>query len=303
MGEGSAPAATGRVVAVTGANSGIGLATSRALLEAGATVLMVCRSEERGEAARARLAEVTGGRPELFLLDLSEPDSVREGAATLLAKHPRLDVLVNNAGAYLPERRENSLGHELTLAANHLGPFLLTHLLLPALQVAPAARVVNLSSVAHAQGTVDLDDLHRTRRSYVPLSVYADSKLANIHFTAELARRLSARPDTAHITANAVHPGVVNTGFAQDEPGILQKLFALVRPLFLSPDRGADTSVYLALDPAVDGVSGEYFVKRRARPPARHARDAELARRLWEASEELVSLRPEERLAPPPAGS
>lgn len=290
-------------VAVTGANSGIGLATCRALLQAGARVLMVCRSAERGAAARDRLAEETGAAPELFLLDLSEPDSVRAGAASLLAAHPRLDVLVNNAGAYLPERRENSLGQELTLAANHLGPFLLTHLLLPALQAAPAGRIVNLSSVAHAQGTIDLADLQRTRRPYVPLAVYADSKLANIHFTRELARRLAADPDRSHITANAVHPGVVNTGFAQDEPGILQRLFALVRPLFLSADKGADTSVYLALDPGVQGVSGEYFVRRRPRPPARHARDAELARRLWEASEALVSLRPEERLAPPPGGS
>ncbi len=195
---------------------------------------------------------------------------------------------MNNAGVVLTERRETEDGFESTFAINHLGPFLLTDLLLERIKASAPARIVNVASTAHrgARRGLDFDDLHATRR-YKGMRVYSQSKLANIFFTKELARRLAG----TGVTVNAVHPGTVRTGYGRDgdSTGLLKIGLALGSRFFLSPEKGADTSVYLASAPEVADVTGEYFIKRKARQPSAAARDDEAARKLWEASEALVS--------------
>jgi NAD(P)-dependent dehydrogenase (short-subunit alcohol dehydrogenase family) len=217
--------------------------------------------------------------------------SVRAGAAEILQRCPRLDVLINNAGLILTQRAESVDGYEATLATNHLGPFLLTDLLLPRLLESAPARIVNVASVAHNQARqgIPFDDLHSTQR-YAPMKVYGESKLANILFTTELARRLEGRG----VTANSLHPGTVRTGYGADgdTKGLLAIGIKIGHPFFLSPEKGARTSVYLASSPEVAQVSGQYFVKCRPKRPRPPARDAEAARRLWAVSAELVGLSP-----------
>jgi NAD(P)-dependent dehydrogenase (short-subunit alcohol dehydrogenase family) len=272
----------GRIVAITGGNSGIGLETARALLAAGARVILLCRSLDRGRAAVEGLS-ATGGTPELVRCDLADPASITAAAAEVAARAPRLDVLINNAGAYFPRYTTTDTGLELTFAVNHLGPFWLTRLLLPLL-TGPDARIVNVASRAHEQGRLRLDDLQRKRRSYFGYAAYADSKLCNILFTRALARRL---PDG--VTTNALHPGVIASGFGQDEPGIFGTLFRLGRPLLSTPEQGARTSIFLASAPEVAGVSGGYFVRGRPARPSRLGRDDAAAEALWAASEALCA--------------
>jgi NAD(P)-dependent dehydrogenase (short-subunit alcohol dehydrogenase family) len=281
---------SGKTVVVTGGNSGIGLETAVALGLMGARVLITARSAERGKAAAATIAGRLGGRGsvELVLFDLADLSSVRQGAADILSRCPRLDVLVNNAGLTLSERQETVDGYEATFAINHLGPFLLTRLLLPRLQESAPSRIVNVASTAHNQARrgIPFDDLQSTGR-YATMRVYGVSKLANILFTNELARRLEG----TGVTANSLHPGTVRTGFGGD--GDVKGLFALGikigGPLFLSPAKGARTSVYLASSPEVATVSGQYFARCRPKTPKPQARDLEAARRLWEVSEALVA--------------
>lgn len=282
---------SGRTVVITGASSGIGLATAVALARAGARVVLTARDPERGERAAAEVV-ARSGRPgeavSLTCFDLSSMTSVRRGAAELLQVAPRLDVLVNNAGVVLSERRETEDGFEATFATNHLGPFLLTTLLLDRLRASAPARVVNVASSAHAGARegLDFDDLQSVR-SYRGMAVYGRTKLANILFTAELARRLAG----SGVTANSCHPGTVATGYGRDGDtrGLLAIGLRLAAPFLLSPERGAETSVYLASSPEVAGVSGAYFVRSRPRQPSAAARDETAARRLWDVSEALVA--------------
>ena len=281
---------TGRTVVVTGGNSGIGKATAVALARAGATTVITARDVRRGEEAVADITRRSGSdHVGLVLFDLGDLAQVRAGAAEILDRNPRVDVLVNNAGLVLSARRETVDGFETTFAVNHLGPFLLTRLLLDRLVEAPAARVVTVASSAHrsARHGLDMDDLGSTR-SYRAMRVYGASKLANILFTTELARRLEG----TGVTANCCHPGTVATGYGRDgdTKGILPFGLKVIKPFILTPDQGADTPVYLASSPDVAGVSGRYFVKRRARTPSRAARDDEAARRLWETSEQMTGL-------------
>jgi NAD(P)-dependent dehydrogenase (short-subunit alcohol dehydrogenase family) len=283
----------GKTVVVTGGNSGIGLETAAALAQMGARVVITARSAERGEAAVRHIGGRIGGSDavELVLFDLADLSSVRAGAAEILQRCPRLDVLINNAGLILTQRAESVDGYEATLATNHLGPFLLTNLLLPRLLESAPARIVNVASVAHNQARqgIPFDDLHSTQR-YAPMKVYGESKLANILFTTELARRLEGRG----ITANSLHPGTVRTGYGADGDtrGLLAIGIKIAHPFFLSPEKGARTSVYLASSPEVAPVSGQYFVKCRPKQPRPPARDAEAARRLWAVSADLVGLSP-----------
>jgi NAD(P)-dependent dehydrogenase (short-subunit alcohol dehydrogenase family) len=288
------PDMQGRTVVVTGGNSGIGFETAAALAEMGARVLVTARNADKGRAALGRITERAeaagkGGRAQLVVFDLADFASVRRGAGEILEQAPRLDVLVNNAGLVLSERTETVAGLEATFATNHLGPFLLTNLLLDRIRSSTPARIVNVSSSAHgaARKGIPFDDLQSTQR-YRTMRVYGQSKLANILFTAELARRLEG----TGVTANSLHPGTVRTGYGADgdAKGFLAFGIKISGPFFLSPAQGARTSIYLASSPEVDGVTGEYFVKCKAVQPKRWARDAEAAERLWRVSEELVGL-------------
>ena len=280
----------GQTVVVTGGNSGIGLETAAALTAMGARVLVTARNADRGRAAVAEIADRTpGARVQLVVFDLADLSSVRRGAAEILEQAPRLDVLVNNAGVVLSERRVTVDGYEATFATNHLGPFLLTNLVLDRLRASAPARVVNVASTAHnsARKGIPFDDLQSEGR-YRGMRVYGQSKLANILFTNELARRLEG----TGVTANSLHPGTVRTGYGADGDarGLLAVGLKVSGPFFLSPAKGARTSVYLASSAEVDGVSGQYFVKCKPRTPRSWARDPEAAQRLWRVSEELVGL-------------
>lgn len=278
---------TGKTVVVTGGNSGIGFETALALARAGARVVITARDQSRGQAALRRMEGEGCSGVELSLFDLGSLDSVRQGADDLLRRVERLDVLVNNAGVVLSERRLTEDGYEATFAINHLGPFLLTQLLTDRLRESAPARVVNVASTAHtsARHGLDFDDLQSSAR-YSAMGVYGKSKLANILFTVELAKRLEG----SGVTANSLHPGTVATGYGRDgdATGLLAMGIRIAAPFMKTPAKGARTSVYLASSPAVANVSGAYFVGTSQRTPSRAARDPEAARRLWEVSEELI---------------
>jgi NAD(P)-dependent dehydrogenase (short-subunit alcohol dehydrogenase family) len=279
---------TGKTVVITGANAGIGLETAVALAKAGAKTLITARDRVRGEAAVADIrVRSSHDDVDVVVFDLASLASIRDGAAAILQQCSRIDVLVNNAGLVLSDRRETADGFEETFCVNHLGPFALTELLLERIKQSAPARIVNVASTAHqgARKGLDFDDLQSTR-GYSGMQVYSKSKLANIYFTTELARRLEG----TGVTVNCLHPGTVATGFARDgdASGILAFGIKVIKPFILSAAQGARTSIYLASSPEVAGVTGEYFVKCRVRKPSRVAQDDEAARRLWKRSEELV---------------
>jgi NAD(P)-dependent dehydrogenase (short-subunit alcohol dehydrogenase family) len=281
---------TGKTVVVTGGNSGIGLETAAALAAMGARVIVTARNADRGRAAVAQIADrAHGSQIQLVVFDLGDLASVQRGASEILGQAPRLDVLVNNAGLVLSERTLTADGYEATFAINHLGPFLLTNLLLERIRASAPARIVNVASTAHnsARKGIPFEDL-QSERHYRGMRVYGQSKLANMLFTLELARRL----DGTGVTANTLHPGTVRTGYGADGDarGFLSFGLKIAAPFFASPAKGARTSVYLASAPKVAGVSGQYFVKCKPRTPRKWARDPEAARRLWQVSEELVGL-------------
>jgi len=277
----------GRTVLVTGGTGGIGLATAARLAGLGARVGLVGRDGARADAAAERLRD-SGGEVDVFLADLSAQRDVRSLAERVLAAYPRLDVLVNNVGGYWATRHETADGLERTFAVNHLAPFLLTHLLLDRLRASAPARVVTVSSGAQAMGRIDIDDL-QGRQGYNGQRAYNQSKLANVMFTYELARRLEG----TGVTANVLHPGVVRTAFAQEDSGRWMRLMLpVVRPFMKSPDRGADTSVLLASSPELEHVSGRYFANGRVKDSSRASHDTAMAARLWSVSAELVGLAP-----------
>ena len=277
----------GRVCAITGASSGLGYETALALARQGATVALLCRSEARGARARARIATATGnGDLHVVHCDHANLDTVRAAAAQLLGRFDTLHVLVNNAGLILNQRRITVDGHEETFQVNHLSAFVLTDLLLERLAASAPARVVTVSSAAHRAGALDFADL-ASLRLYDGWSVYARSKLANVLFTYELARRLEG----TGVTANTLHPGVVRSGFGHNNGRVMQAFMTLTQlpPLAVSPRRGARTQVWLAAAPEVAEVSGRYFVRRRVRRSSRSSYDRDAQRRLWEASERLLA--------------
>jgi NAD(P)-dependent dehydrogenase (short-subunit alcohol dehydrogenase family) len=276
----------GKVCVVTGATSGIGAVTAQALARQGATVVVVGRHAERSAATVRQITQATGNTNVTFLLaDLSAQAQVRQLAAEFQRRFTRLDVLVNNAGALFTKRLLSADGLEMTLALNHLGYFLLTHLLLDTLKASALARIVNVSSNAHMGGQIDFADLQGERR-YGGWRAYCQSKLANLLFTAELARRL----DGTGVTANAVHPGFVATGFGRNNRGLFARFIRLAQVAALSPEQGAATLIYLASSPEVAGVTGKYFVKKRQVKAAKAAYDHAAAQRLWQISEQLTGL-------------
>ncbi|HND29266.1 MAG TPA: SDR family oxidoreductase [Myxococcota bacterium] len=279
----------GTIALVTGGNSGIGLETARGLAALGARVTIAARDRAKGLAAVEDVRKSTGNADvELMMLDLADLGSVRSAAATFRASHAALHILVNNAGLVLTERRVTKDGFEATFGTNHLGHFLLTRELLGLLKASAPARIVNLSSDAHRQSKgLDFSDLMRERKPYSMIESYGDSKLANVLFTLELARRLEG----SRVTAYAVHPGVVATGFARDgdTSGWMEWGARLLAPFLLSPASGARTSLYCATAPELATVSGRYYVKSREKEPAPSGKDVVAAQKLWEVSEQLVA--------------
>lgn len=281
-----------KVCMVTGANAGIGRYTALALAQMGATVVMVCRSQQRGDSARAAIT-AQSGNPNVALLvaDLSSQQAIRELASTFKQQYDRLDVLVNNAGGTFVQRLETVDGLEMNFALNHLGYFLLTHLLMDTLKASAPARIVNVASSAHQEGTINFDDL-QAQAGYSRSAAYSQSKLANILFTYELARQLEG----SGITANCVHPGVVDTNFG----GFGRKARMLARRI-LTPGRyremnvktapeGAETLIYLASSPEVAETNGRYFVDKQPHESSPETHDQAVAQRLWEVSAQLTGL-------------
>ena len=274
----------GKVCVVTGATSGIGKAAATALARLGAQVVLVGRDRGRAEATAAQIGSVATQPPTVDVADLGAMDQVR-ALAERLAALERIDVLINNAGLVLGERRGTPDGFEHVFAVNHLAPFLLTNLLLPRLTASAPARVITVTSDAHSAARLDLDDPN-LEHGWDSWRSYANSKLANILFTRELARRLQG----TGVTANCAHPGVVRTGFGREARPLLRLGVTLARPFVLSPERGADTIVYLASSPEVADETGGYYVRRQRREPSAAARDDAAARELWQISEELTGL-------------
>ncbi len=279
----------GQVVVVTGGNSGIGKEAAVAMAAMGATVVITARDQAKGDQALDELRYRSGrDTVEVMALDLSDFASVRAFAAQVVDRHDRLDVLVNNAGGILSQRLETVQGFEMTFGVNHLGHFLLTDLLLDRLKDSGPSRVVTVSSIAHRYALRGLSyaDLQSTHH-YWSMDAYAQSKLANVLFTRELARRL----DGSGVTANCLHPGVVRTGFgSSDDTTGLERLAMLAgSPFFVNATRGARTTVFLASSPAVAGRTGGYYVRCREHRPSSVARDPEAARHLWQISEQLIA--------------
>lgn len=274
---------TGKVCIVTGANTGIGKETALGLAKLRATVVMVCRDRERGEAALREIKQKSGNdRVELMICDFSSQNSIRQFAGDFNQQHDRLYVLVNNAGVVLRERSMTEDGLESTFAINHLGYFLLTNLLLDVLKKSAPSRIVNVASTAHKYGKLDVN-AWPAGSSFSAFGAYANSKLANVLFTYELARRLEG----TGVTANCLHPGGVGTNLYRGLPKFLQALIKLVT---IGPERGARTSIYLASSPEVEGVTGKYFARRRQQKSSEASHNEEAARRLWEVSETLTGL-------------
>jgi NAD(P)-dependent dehydrogenase (short-subunit alcohol dehydrogenase family) len=277
-----------KICIVTGANSGIGKATALGLAQAGATVGMVCRSAIRGQRAMSEIMSITeNANLHLFVGDLGYMEDVRQVARSILSRFNQVDVLVNNAGVFLASRHTTRDGYEATFAINHLGYFLLTHLLLDRIKATPGARIINVSSASHLRGVIDFSDLHYERRFYNGLGAYRQSKLANLLFTYELARRLQG----TGVTANAMNPGFVYTNMGNGSPA--RWLFWLAKRLglLIDPAAGAKTALYLAGSPEVDGISGRYFYRNRPISSSEDSNDMVVASRLWELSLTLTGLK------------
>ena len=288
----------GKIVIVTGANSGIGKATAAQIADLGASVVLACRNKERGESAANELACVPGRDITLMRLDLADLDSVRAFAAAFTERYDHLDALINNAGILGRWRAETKQGFEMSFGVNYLGHFLLTLLLLPLLQKAEQGRIVMMSSMAHAWVDVRFDDLNYTH-GYNRFLAYGHSKLCNLLFARTLTQKLRARG--SRVTINAVHPGIVATDIVVNRvTGRFRWVADLMRLFFLSCDEGAETSVYLASEPSLSRVSGEYFVNCKIEPSSLDSKDLEKANRLYDVSLKLCQLAVDPLPPPPP---
>jgi NAD(P)-dependent dehydrogenase (short-subunit alcohol dehydrogenase family) len=259
--------------------------TAREIARAGATTILHCRNVTQGEALKAELQrQIPGAKVGLVVGDLASLAAVRGVAEQVLSGWNRLDVLVNNAGAIQAERKTTADGIEMTFGVNHLAPFLLTSLLLDRMQQAGRARIVNVASAAHYRGRLNVDEV-AAPPTYDGWGAYCTSKLCNVLFTFELARKLAG----TSVTANCLHPGVIGSGFGHNTPGLFSWLVTLGRPFMWTPEKGARTSIKLATSPEVEGITSRYFHSNgRERTPSRLARDQALAARLWQKSEQLV---------------
>jgi len=273
-----------KICLVTGANSGIGKVTAKVLAAGGVTVIMVCRNRDKGEAARHEIVGKTRNENvELMIADFSDLRQVRRLAAEVKAKYSRLHTLVNNAGAYNGKRMITADGYEMTFAVNHLGYFLLTVELLDLLKSSAPARIVNVASEAHRNSHINFDDLN-LENGYSGWKAYAQSKLANVLFTYKLASKLEG----TGATANCMHPGFVGTNIFNHVKGIGGKIVRLITPFMRTPEKGADTVIWLASSPEVEGITGRYFIDRKDRQSNQESYNVAIASRLWEVSEEMI---------------
>lgn len=272
----------GKTVIITGATSGIGEVAAVRLAEQGARIVFTARDSARAQATMAKLRKAGSGADHaMHIADLSTLAEMKRVGAEL-AREPQIDVLVNNAGAMFNKRLETADGLEMTFALNHMAYFVITKLLLPKLK--QGARIVTTASNAHRGAKLDFNDL-QSRKGYAGFAVYSKSKLCNILFNRELARRIAG----TGVTANALHPGFVATRFGDNSPGIMRTVFKVAKPLgAISPEEGAKTIIYLATSPSVAGTSGEYFYECEITTPTAEARNDADARRLWEISEQIA---------------
>ena len=277
----------GKICLITGGTNGIGKSTAQGLARLGATVVIVGRDVQKTAQVTEEIRSATGNENvDSLLADLSSQQAVRRLASDFKRKYSQLHVLLNNAGGTFTTRQLSVDGIEMTFALNHLAYFLLTNLLLDTLEASAPARIINVSSDAHARGKIDFDNL-QGERSYSSFGPYGNSKLANILFTTELARRLAG----TGVTVNALHPGFTRTGFGKNNPGFFMKIMGVVVPLMArSPEKGAATSIYLASSPEVRSITGKYFVDCTVTQPAPQATDSAVAKKLWDVSTEMVHL-------------
>jgi NAD(P)-dependent dehydrogenase (short-subunit alcohol dehydrogenase family) len=283
----------GKTIVATGATSGIGEVAVLALAGWGARIVFIARDEARAQATLRKLeAKAPGLGHRMHLADLSSMSETRRVGAAIAISEPRVDVLVNNAGATFAERRVTPEGLELTFALNHMAYFVLTEALREKLIASAPARIVSTASDAHQGASLDFDDL-QSAKGYSGFKVYGRSKLANILFTRELSRRLAG----TGVTANCLHPGFVATRFGHSAGGWTARVVPFLQVFALSPEKGADTIVYLASSPEVANTTGAYFVKRKITAPSRAAQDDSAAKRLWEASEILAQAQSQEARA------
>lgn len=275
----------GKIAIVTGANSGMGFATVESLSDMGATVLMLCRNKERGQAAITSLTAEKERKLDLIICDLGDYSSIRNAAGYIRENYPRVDILVNNAGFISLDRQETKEGVERQFGINHLGHFLLTTQLLD--MMVPGSRIVNVASGAHKVGRIHFDDIN-LKNGYNVIKAYSQSKLANVLFTKELARRLKKR----RISVNCCHPGAVATNIGIDrETGFGKTITGLLKPFFQTPADGARTAIYLAVDEAVSNKTGGYYYMCKPARSSRLSKDKDLAKRLYELSEGMVGSR------------
>ncbi|HEX8729247.1 MAG TPA: SDR family oxidoreductase [Ktedonobacterales bacterium] len=278
---------TGKTILVTGGTSGIGYIAARTLAGMGATVAIVGHHAARAQDAATRIQRETGAaNTQALVADLSSLEQVRSLAEQVQQRYSRLDVLLNNAGGVFMGRQTTEDGYERTFAINHLAPFLLTNLLLDRLKADAPARIITVSSMAHQGQRIHLDDLDQTRRGYSAWRAYGESKLANILFTYALSRRLAG----SNVTANTLHPGFVATNFAKNNGPLWQVFMTLARPFAISPERGAQTSIYLASSPEVASVSGRYFIQRKPAQSSSASMDVDAQEGLWRLSEQMTGL-------------
>jgi len=277
----------GKVIIVTGSNSGIGKETARALAGMGATVVMAVRNREKGEQARAEIAEETGNESvSVMVCDMASGDSIRSFSDEFRSRHNRLDVLINNAGAVFAKRQLSVDGIESSMAVNYVGPFLLTWELLPLLKASAPSRIVNVSSGLSGGAELDFDDLQR-EAGYKGMQAYAGSKLMLTTYTLELARRLEG----TGVTVNVVEPGFVATNLGRNSGSFLNSLmFTLVRPMQITPDKAAENTVYAATAPELEGVMGRLFAKMQEKEPPLITQDDEARRRLWDETLRLLEI-------------
>jgi NAD(P)-dependent dehydrogenase (short-subunit alcohol dehydrogenase family) len=276
----------GKICLITGGTSGIGWVAARDLARLGAEVVLTGRNVKRGARAIDRIRrEDSDAKVEFIPINLSSLEQVREFSADFAKRHSRLDVLLNNAGTMLLQRRMNQAGLEMTFAVNHLGHFLLTNLLLDSLRASASARVIVVSSGSHYRAQLNFEDL-QNEIGYNGRKVYGQSKLANILFTYELARRLEGE----NITVNAVHPGFVSTNLGRDNGWLIHKFIRLAMLAGGSAEEGAETCVYLATSREVAGVTGKYFTQCEATKSSKSSYDRDTAMQLWEISEKLTGL-------------
>lgn len=272
-----------KTVLVTGATNGIGKVTARQLAAQGAQVVIISRNAEKCKATAEEIRAQSGTTVDWIAADLSLLAGIEEAAAEFRARYTQLHVLINNAGAFFAERHVTADGYELTFALNHLNYFLLTERLLDRLMASAPARIINVSSDAHFGGVIDFDDLMGERK-YSGWSAYSQSKLANVMFTYALARRLEG----ANVTANALHPGFVATGFGRNNGGIVGMFMPIAQMFAKKPDKGAETTIFLATSPSVEGVTGKYFADSKVKDSSKVSYDVEAQERLWTVSEQLV---------------